>query len=148
MSDNQNREADAASASANRRAKETGSRDGSNGTRERLRQFANTQKDTGAEHVSGFAKAAHKAAENLQEQNPGIAGLMNEAADGLDQMASKLRERDVSDIYGAMQDFARRQPVTFFLGSMAAGVLLARFLKSSAETDRSGGYPYHSSPKL
>lgn len=117
-------------------------------TKERLRDFANKQKDVGIDHVSGFASAAHKAADALAEQNSGIAGLVHEAADGLDRMSGNLRDKDVSEIYGSMQDFARRQPLVFIAGSVAAGILLARFLKSSAQPAEQAPTPYHPSPKL
>jgi len=117
-------------------------------TRERLRQFANEQKNSGAQQMTGFANAAHTAADSLQADNPGVAGLVHEAADGLERVASDLRGRDVSSIYESMQDFARRQPVAFLVGSVAAGAVLARFLKSSAKGDQREPYPYHPSPKL
>lgn len=118
-------------------------------TRERLNDFANRQKDAGAEQLSGFAQAAHKAADSLDEQNAGFAGLVHEAADGLDRLSGNLREQDVSQLYGSMNRFARRQPLAFLAGSFAAGLVLARFMKSSAPT---GGdheqQPYHPSPNL
>lgn len=120
--------------------------------KERLHGFANKQKDIGLNQVNGFAKAAHKAADSLAEQNSTVASLVHEAADGLDRISANLRDRDVTDIYGSLHDFARRQPLAFLAGSFAVGVLLTRFLKSSSET---GGeptgeqkQPYHSSPSL
>jgi hypothetical protein len=55
------------------------------------------------------------------------------AADGLEQLATGLRERSFGDIYGDVEAMARRQPVTFAAGAAIAGFLLARFIKSSAE---------------
>ena len=118
-------------------------------TTERLRGFANKQKNAGLEHMTGFASAAHKAADALEEKSSGVAGLVHEAADGLDRLSADLRERDVSEIYDSVHDFARRQPLVFVAGSFAAGMLLARFLKSSsANSSGQTEQPYHDSPSL
>jgi hypothetical protein len=118
------------------------------GTREKLKGFANAQKDAGLDQVENLAQAAHKAAESLDGKSSGIAGLLHEAADGLDRMSHNFRERDVSDIYSTLHDFARRQPLTFMAGSFAAGLLLARFLKTSGEKPGRVDQPYHRSPSL
>jgi hypothetical protein len=118
-------------------------------TKERLRGFANRQKDIGVEKMSGFADAAHKAADAVAEQNSGMADLMHEAADGLNRASENLRARDVTDIYRSMNDFARRQPLTFLACSFAAGILLSRFLKSSSEhSAQAHEHRYHPSPNL
>lgn len=119
------------------------------GTREKLKGFANAQKDAGLDQVESLAQATHKAAESLDDSNSGIAGLLHEAADGLGRMSQTFRSQDVHDIYGTVHDFARRQPLTFMAGSFAAGLVLARFLKTSGETTSGAPeQPYHRSPKL
>jgi hypothetical protein len=42
-----------------------------------------------------------------------------------------VRERSLEDLMCMVDDFARRQPAAFFGGSVVAGFLLSRFLKSS-----------------
>jgi hypothetical protein len=118
------------------------------GTREKLKSFANAQKDAGLDRVESLAEAAHKAAESLDSKNAGMAGLLHEAADGLDRMSHSFRSRDVGDIYDTLHDFARRQPLTFMAGSFAAGLFLARFLKTSGDKTRRSDPPYHRSPSL
>ncbi|HWV42414.1 MAG TPA: hypothetical protein VN004_12365 [Pseudorhodoplanes sp.] len=117
--------------------------DSEGGTRDRLRGFANRQKDIGVDKMAGFAEAAHKAADALGEQNSGMADLIHEAADGLSRASEDLRGRDVSELYRSLNDFARRQPLTFFACSFAAGVLLSRFLKSSSDGDRRTSQHHH-----
>jgi hypothetical protein len=118
------------------------------GTKGKLKDFANAQKDAGLDQVESLAEATHKAAQSLDGKNSGIAGLLHEAADGLDRMSHSFRDRDVGEIYGTLHDFARRQPLTFMAGSFAAGLLLARFLKTSGEKARHSEPPYHRSPSL
>jgi hypothetical protein len=43
-----------------------------------------------------------------------------------------VRNQSIEDIITAIDEFARRQPVAFFGGSVLAGFVLSRFLKSSA----------------
>jgi hypothetical protein len=44
--------------------------------------------------------------------------------------------RDADELIGTMEDFARRQPVAFLGGAVAAGFGFARFMRSSAERRR------------
>jgi len=130
------------------------SRQGGNGfshdddTTARLRGFANRQKDAGLDRISEFAHAAHKTAETMREQNSRVADLVDEAASGLDRVSSNLRNREVSDLYASIHDFARRQPLAFAAGSFAIGIFLARFLKSSPPAGDADKPPYHPSPNL
>ena len=48
-----------------------------------------------------------------------------------------MRERSLDDLIGTVEDFARRQPVAFIGGAVAAGFGLARLMKSSADRRRS-----------
>ncbi|MGD9923244.1 MAG: hypothetical protein AB7V13_17640 [Pseudorhodoplanes sp.] len=135
-------------ADAGRNRSSNGGRNSFGGTREKLKGFANAQKDAGLDQVESLAEATHKAAESLDGKNTGIAGLLHEAADGLDRMSQSFRDRDVDEIYGSLHAFARRQPLTFMVGSFAAGLFLARFLKTSDEQARRAEPPYHRSPSL
>lgn len=117
-------------------------------TTERFRGFANRQKDAGLDRISEFANAARKTADTMREQNSRVAELVDEAANGLDRFSSNFRERDVADVYASLHDFARRQPLVFAAGSFAAGILLARFLKSSPPAGDTDRQPYHPSPNL
>jgi hypothetical protein len=44
-----------------------------------------------------------------------------------------IREQSIEDVVDGVTDFARRQPMMFFGGSVLAGFALARFLKASAD---------------
>ena len=53
-------------------------------------------------------------------------------AEGLEQVSEALRRRDLADLVESVEDFARRQPVAFIGGTVAAGLAFGRFMKSSA----------------
>ena len=48
-------------------------------------------------------------------------------------MTGYLRERDLEGLLEDVEQFARRRPEVFLAGTFLAGLLLARFLKSSGE---------------
>ncbi len=107
--------------------------------RGRLNDAVDQQKTAGADQLSGIAKAVQTAATDLQDKSPQVARLVGDAASSVDRFASDLRNRDVRDVLDQVTSFARQQPVAFFAGSVLAGLLLARFLKSESRTNPYGG---------
>jgi hypothetical protein len=99
--------------------------------------FLSEQKEVAADHIEGVAKVLHETVGQLRQKSPGaVTDYAERAVEGLDSVANALRERDMRDLVGQVEDFARRQPVLFIAGSVAIGFALARFLKSSG----SGSY--------
>jgi hypothetical protein len=47
-------------------------------------------------------------------------------------MAHWVSRRNIDDLVGGVEDFARQRPVAFMGGAMVAGFALARFMKSSS----------------
>jgi len=103
---------------------------------EQTRDFAEEQKDAGADNMARLGRAVHGAADQLGRDLPQAAGFIHSAADTLQGAASSIRERSVEDLVAGFSDFARRQPAAAFAGSVLAGFALARFLKSSSSSDR------------
>ncbi|WP_157505597.1 hypothetical protein [Geminicoccus roseus] len=101
--------------------------------RERAEGFADEQKTAGADQIGGIARAANKAAEELQDTSPLLAGYVRDAASAADEFAGSLRNRNLGEILDDVTNYARREPVVFFGITVAAGFALSRFLKSSAE---------------
>ncbi len=100
---------------------------------DRASGFAEEQKRAGAEQADGFARAVHRAADELQGTSPQIARYVHETASSLGDLGRELRDRSPGDLLNGMQGLARRQPVAFFGAAVLAGFALARFAKSSAE---------------
>ena len=99
---------------------------------ESVRTYAQQQKTLGAEQIDGVARAAHRAAQEIESQMPGVARSVHRAASRLDGASSALRERDLEDLTTQLGEFARSQPAVFFGGAILAGFALSRFLKTSA----------------
>lgn len=92
------------------------------------------QKDAAAEQVESVAQALLRGAREMQQGEQGDVGRVADAAAGrLESLGRELREKDLDSLIADAEDIGRRSPGAFFAGSVVAGFLLSRFLKSSAE---------------
>ncbi len=94
--------------------------------------FADERKDTAAQSIADLASSLRETGNSFEEQ-PSLKAFVGTAADGLEQIATGIRDRSFAEIYGDIEAVARRQPLTFGAGAAIAGFLLARFIKSSAD---------------
>jgi hypothetical protein len=113
--------------------------------REQLASGVSDQKMRAADSLGSVAQAVRQTGTSLRSQDQAnIAGYADTAAEQIERFAGYLRDRDLGEIVGQVESFARRQPVLFLGGAFALGFLGARSLKSSAPSggdfSRSGGY--------
>jgi hypothetical protein len=105
--------------------------------KDQVRASATGQKDAAARQMDGFAHALEAASGDLRERGQDFAAqYVHQAAGGLSRASEAVRERDLDDLIGTVEDFARRQPVAFLGFGLAAGFGLARLMKSSADRRR------------
>jgi hypothetical protein len=88
-------------------------------------QLAEQQKKTGSRQISGIAGA-----DQLEQQLPGAAGYIHDAAERIDHAASDLRNRNFADIADGVRRLGQERPLALFGGAVLAGFVLTRFLKS------------------
>jgi len=110
------------------------------------------QKDRATEGLNTVAEAVRKTTDTLRnEKHDTAARFVEQTADQLQRLSTELREKDVTQLVDEAARLARRQPAIFVGLSFAAGLLAARFLKSSQERairersdnarwDSAGGY--------
>ena len=98
---------------------------------EAIANLAQTQKQSGAQLLQTISKAAEAAATELEKTSPEIAGYVREAADGLDRYGQDFENQSVSQLMQTFTGFAKREPTVLLAGSVIAGFLLTRFIKSS-----------------
>ncbi len=92
------------------------------------------QRKAAAAEVGDIAEALHRTAQQLSERDHSTsARYIDRAAEALDRMVDSVREGDLRTVLRKTEDFARRNPGVFFGGSVLVGLMLSRFLKSSAE---------------
>jgi hypothetical protein len=120
--------------------------DGSQGGRstgmvDRVRHTAaaqlSSQKTRATDTLGSVAAAIRQSSQPLRDNNQAmLADYAGKAADQLEQFSTRLRERDLTELMDDAKRFARRQPALFVGAAFAAGVLAARFLKSSPDGQR------------
>jgi hypothetical protein len=123
-------------AAAGERVKEA-ARDAARRTTERAAARASEQKNYVAGQAEQVARALKRTAGSLRDegQHP-IAGYAERAAERIDDLSSSMREQDLGTLVRRVESFARREPGLFLGGSIALGVVVARFLKSSPTSER------------
>jgi hypothetical protein len=104
----------------------------------------------GAKVVTKVAKSASRAADELENDAPQLAGLVRGIARRVEEYSHDLETRSVSDLYQAASDFTRRQPSFVFGLAALAGFLALRTLKSGPTSSvswtgrsRPAGEEYH-----
>jgi hypothetical protein len=109
------------------------------GTKDSARSMVANQQQAAASGLGEFAGALRKAAREMgggNSQAP-MSRMVESAADGLERVSSKLREKDLDGMLRDVESFARQQPLVFFGAAVAAGFLAMRFMKATKpETDR------------
>jgi hypothetical protein len=108
--------------------------------REKVEAAASHQKSRGADYIGAIAGAMNRAAGEFESEVPQAAHYIRQASEQVNGFADTVRQRDVRELVGEVQDFARRQPTLFFGGAVLLGFAALRFLKSAtpAETASAG----------
>jgi hypothetical protein len=98
------------------------------------------QKEVATDSLNTVAHAFRQTGAQLRDNDQlGIAGYVERAADQVEQFAGYLGDRDLRSIARDAEAFARREPALFLGGAFALGVVAARFLKSSSQSGAQGG---------
>jgi hypothetical protein len=102
--------------------------------KEQGRSMFDRQKDSAAKQVDSVVNAFRNTAGQLEGEGQSQTGrYVNMTADRLESFGRQLREKDMDSLVHDAENLSRRAPGAFFAGSLIAGFLFARFLKSSAE---------------
>ena len=109
----------------------------------RVRNSANAQlsqqKDRATDGLGSVAQAVRQSTQQLREQqHDTIAQYVEQAADQLEKLSARLKEKNVNELVGDAQRFARQRPALFIGSAFAIGLIGSRFFKSSA--DRRGEF--------
>ena len=109
----------------------------SRGFAERLkedsRKTIEQRKRSAAARVDEFAQAIGRTGAQFSENEPTIAELANRLAGTVGNFATRLRDGSIDDLVDDARVFARRNPGLFIAAGVAAGFVLARFVKASAQ---------------
>ena len=110
---------------------------------EKLRTTLQEQKAAGADYVGNVANIIRRTALEFDTDIPQAGHYIRKAATQLENVSEAMRNRNMSEIVGNVQQFARKQPTAFFGAAVLVGFAAVRFLKSgsaesaSSSSDRS-----------
>ncbi len=100
--------------------------------RTKLNSVIANKKGKAAESIGAVSSAFRTVSQHLRDQNQEtIAGYAEKAAANVDRFSGYLQQHDAEDIINEAEDFVRRRPVLVIGSVIAAGFLMARFLRSS-----------------
>ena len=101
------------------------------------RTYITRQKETLAQKVDEYAKAARAAADRLKaDEGNMLAEPTGRAAQQLERLSGYLREKQPIDLLDDLEGFTRRRPEVVFGGLFIAGLAATRFLKASRRRSR------------
>jgi hypothetical protein len=106
--------------------------DMANTAKDKVEAAVTERKSLGADYIGSIAQATGRAAHEFEAELPQAAHYIRQASEQIQGVADTVRERDVRELVGEVQDFARRQPTLFFGGAVVLGFAALRFLKSTA----------------
>jgi len=111
--------------------------------RKRGRGLLDRQKSAAGEELHSVADVMRGAARKFEEQQEGgVAEYVDKAADYVDRVSSTLRERNVEDLMGEVEEQLRRKPAVVLGAAAVVGFALGRFLRAGTQRiakERRGG---------
>jgi len=99
--------------------------------REQARSAVEQRKGQAASSLDSLSSVLRDSAGRLRGEQSFFGDYAESAAERVDRLARYLRESDPEKFVHDAEEFARRRPEVFMGGMLVAGLLLARFLKSS-----------------
>jgi hypothetical protein len=107
---------------------------------DKLLTAVSDQKAAGADYVGNVANIIRRTAYEFDTDMPQAGHYIREAAAQIESVSEAMRNKNMSEIVGNVQDFARRQPTAFFGAAVLLGFAAVRFLKSApANANQSAG---------
>jgi hypothetical protein len=97
--------------------------------------YADQRKNDAAQSVADLAHSLRESC-RVFEDRPHIGAFVESAAEGLDQLSETIRSRSFADIFNEVEGYMRRRPAAVGAATLAAGFLVARFIKASADNMR------------
>jgi hypothetical protein len=129
------------SASSQRTASETTSAGMVDRMKDRASAQINSQKDLSADGLGTMAQAVRQSTQQLRDQHHDtVAGYVEQAAEQMEKLSQRLKQKDVGELLSEAQRLARRQPALFVGSAFALGLIGARVMKSSPPDEQFAGY--------
>jgi hypothetical protein len=111
------------------------------------------QKESAVGGLGAVAETLRQTGQQLRDNDQGVitqyvSQYSETAASQVEKVSSYLGERDVNQLIGDVESFARREPTLFIAGAFLLGLAGARFLRASAPPGSTAGSMRSSSTAL
>lgn len=101
--------------------------------RDKAGERLSTQKTRATDGIASVAQAIRQSTARLRdERHDSIAEYVDRGAEQLERLSGYLQQKDAAELWSDAQRFARRRPAVFIGSAFVAGLVAARFLKSSS----------------
>jgi len=97
--------------------------------KQKLTGALDSQKGAAADMVEKLAQTVQRSGEQFQGQQDWIASAIGRGASELNTLAGSIRNKDLGDLAGEVQSFAKARPALFMGAALAAGFAVARLGK-------------------
>ncbi|MCP1313351.1 hypothetical protein [Halomonas sp. 707D7] len=102
-----------------------------------------SQRQRFSRQAATFTEVMHTTAEAFDRHHqPFFSEQARKAAHYADSVSHQLRDKDLKHLCRDAERYSRREPAIFIGGAIAAGFLVARFLRSSASHDHGHASEY------
>jgi hypothetical protein len=96
-----------------------------------VKGLLDSQLANGVEMVGHLGSSAQRAADDLDQNAPHLAGLVRGVADRIEGYADDMRYQSVDELFRSASNFTRRQPALVFGLAALAGFFAFRTIKST-----------------
>jgi len=112
--------------------------------RDQVKSQLSERKEQAAGGLGTVAQALRQTGETLRTgEQAAVAQAADSAAQFVDQVSGYLRDKDIDDLVGEVENFARTNPAVFLGSAFVLGFMAARFLKSSTPSPAPAGGGYN-----
>jgi hypothetical protein len=110
------------------------------GAKEALFEHAEGTQQNLSANMAAFEGALRAASEHLANSDQRAASkFVLDAAGGLERLSSSLKNKPFEEVLGEIRSFGRQNSGALIAGSVLAGLVLGRFMKSSTPDARTDG---------
>lgn len=99
--------------------------------KEKLSADADRRRERAASSIGSVAEALRKTGDEIGEEGM-VSDYLGKAAEGVERIGEYFRSKDLGEVVEDVERFARKEPALFLGAAFTAGLLGARFLKSSS----------------
>ena len=104
------------------------------------KQRVDSARQTSVEGIEKLAQSVRAAADELKQNDvANLSQYVTTMAEGMTGLATRLRDKNPSDMATELMRVARENPALFVTGSIAVGFGLARFARATSQPQMSGG---------